>query len=79
MTTTIETPEYVDAVNQAMLEQQYSLWVLCQNSLLFKVPVYNFNDAKTLFKSFVPELVSGVRIARYCEQEDCEVMLHSFK
>lgn len=69
---------WVAEMDQAMKEQQYSLWVLCQKTHLFKVPVYNFNDAKTLYHSLNWDVVSGVRIARYCEQEGCEVVLHRF-
>ena len=69
---------WVAQMDQAMKEQQYSLWVLCQKTHLFKVPVYNFNDAKTLYHSLNWDVVSGVRIARYCEQEGCEVVLHRF-
>lgn len=66
-------------MDRAMQEQQYSLWVVCQKTHLFKVPVYNFNDAKTLYHSLNWNVVSGVRIARHCEVEGCEVVLHKFR
>lgn len=71
--------EMVYRINAAMSEQQYSLWVVADGKRLFKVPVYNYSDAKAFVDVMHPGRVTGMRIARYCPLEGCEVVLHKFE
>lgn len=69
---------YRAALNVEMLKHEYQLWFVLSKQYMYRCPVADFDSAKVLYHSLNAGSVTGVRIARMCEEEGCEVVLHKF-
>lgn len=68
----------VKMMDSMMSMYQHSLCVVAQGQT-FRVPVYNFADAKVFYSSMIDAVVSSAKIVRHDTLLGKEIVLHTFK